>query len=248
MPGHLQKNILLVVSDTAMMYDGNKLLAFDPVLREMKVVEEMFDKIIWLGARTLKMKPSLKPVSSAKVHPVVMPCVSHSGFINILYVLSAYPVFLYQILKHLKYATHVHTRGPSHPALLMILISLLDNKRIYAHKYAGEWTDDNIPFTYRLQRNLLKKVRKPNIRITVSGKNDTDSENVYDLENPCMYEDELRGMNATGAEKDFSGKLRLLFVGNLMPSKGIIPLMQALQSSKLSDRYESIHIVGGGML
>jgi len=231
-----------------MMNENGQVLVFDPVLREMKVVEEMFDKIIWLGARTLHKKPSLKPISSDKVHPVVMPCVSRSGFINILYVLFAYPVFLYHILKHLKEATHVHTRAPSHPAYIMILLSLLDKKRIYAHKYAGEWTDKNIPFTYRLQRNILKRIQQPNIRITVSGKNETDHPNVHNLENPCMYEDELRGMNDTGANKDFSGRLNLLFVGNLMPSKGIIPLMQALQSNKLNSRFEKIHIVGGGRL
>lgn len=248
MPEHLQKNTLLVVSDTAMMNENGQVLVFDPVLREMKVVEEMFDKIIWLGARTLHKKPSLKPINSSKVQPVVMPCVSRPGFINILYVLYAYPVFLLHILKHLKHATHVHTRGPSHPAYIMILISLWDKKRIYAHKYAGEWTDENIPFTYKLQRNILKKILQPNIRITVSGKNETDYPNVHDFENPSMYEDELHKMNEAGVGKDFTGSLKLLFVGNLMPSKGIIPLMQALQSNQLDDRFTEMHIVGGGKL
>jgi len=248
MPGHIPKRTLLVVSDTAMYRDGEQLLVFDPVLRELKVIEDMFDSIIWLGAKTLHKKKSLKPVDSNKIQAEVMPCVSRSGIINVLFVLLAYPVFFIRILKHLKDATHVHTRGPSHPALVMILLSLLDNKRIYAHKYAGEWTEKNIPFTYRLQRSLLKRVRKPNVKVVISGKNEEESVNVHDMENPCIYMHEIDAMNEAGAKKDFTGALRLLFVGNLMPSKGIIPLMQALQSEMLNKRYAEIYIVGGGKL
>lgn len=248
MSGHIPKRTLLVVSDTAMMEEDGKLLVFDPVLREMKVVEEMFDNIVWLGARTLYKKPSLKPILSNKVQTVVLPCVSRRGWLNVLYVVLAYPVILYEVLKHLKHATHVHTRGPSHPAFVAILLSLFDNKRIYAHKYAGEWTMNNIPFTYRLQRGILRRIYKPNIRITISGKNSTNSANVYDLQNPCIYEAELQGMNEIGKSKDFSNGLQLLFVGNLMPSKGIISLMQALAHDNLNNRYTGIYIVGGGKL
>lgn len=248
MSGHIPKRTLLVVSDTAMMEEDGKLLVFDPVLREMKVVEEMFDNIVWLGARTLYKKPSLKPILSNKVQTVVLPCVSRRGWLNVLYVVLAYPVILYEVLKHLKHATHVHTRGPSHPAFVAILLSLFDNKRIYAHKYAGEWTMNNIPFTYRLQRGILRRIHKPNIRITISGKNSTNSANVYDLQNPCIYEAELQGMNEIGKSKDFSNGLQLLFVGNLMPSKGIISLMQALAHDNLNNRYTGIYIVGGGKL
>jgi glycosyltransferase involved in cell wall biosynthesis len=247
-PGDIQKRTLLVVSDTAMYYDAGQLLVFDPVLRELKVVGDMFDNIIWLGARTLHKKATLKPVGSNKIHAEMLPCVSRNGWINIFFVLVAYPVFLFWILKYLPHATHVHTRGPSHPAFLMILLSLLDKKRIYAHKYAGEWTDKNIPFTYRVQRSLLKRVRKPNIKVIISGKNEEESANVHDMQNPCIYGHEIEAMNAAGLQKDFSKELHLLFVGNLMPTKGIMQLLDALQSEKLNTRYTQLHIAGGGRL
>jgi glycosyltransferase involved in cell wall biosynthesis len=248
MPGDIQKNTLLVVSDTAMIEGEEEILVFDPVLREMTVIEDMFDNIIWLGATTLNNKPSLKPVNSSKVKTIMLPCVSRSGFINIFFVLLAYPVILYQVLKYLPVATHVHTRGPSHPAFVAILISLLDKKRIYAHKYAGEWTTNNIPFTYRVQRAILRRIRKNNVRITISGRNSTNHHNVFDLKNPCIYEHELHGMNAAGKAKDFSGDLNLIFVGNMMPSKGILKLLQAIRTGTLSKRYTSLYIVGGGRL
>lgn len=248
MPGDIQKRTLLVVSDTAMYYDEGQLLVFDPVLRELKVIEDMFDNIIWLGARTLHKKGTLKPVDSNKVHAEMLPCVNRNGWINIFFVLLAYPVFLFRILKYLPHATHVHTRAPSHPAFLMILLSLLDKKRIYAHKYAGEWTDKNIPFTYRVQRSLLKRVRKPNIKVIISGKNEEESANVHDMQNPCIYGHEIDAMNAIGLQKDFSKELHLLFVGNLMPSKGIMHLLEALERSELNKRYTQLHIAGGGRL
>lgn len=248
MPADIPKRTLLVVSDTAMYNDSGEILVFDPVLRELKVIEDMFDNIIWLGARTLLKKGSLKPVDSNKITAEIMPCVSRSGWINILFVLLAYPVFLVRILKHLKHATHVHTRAPSHPALLMILLSYLDNKRIYAHKYAGEWTDKNIPFTYRSQRSLLKRVRKPNIKVVISGKNEEESVNIHDMENPCIYEHEIDAMNNAGRAKSFDGDLRLLFVGNLMPTKGILELLEAINGPELNNRYKELYIVGSGKL
>lgn len=248
MPAGIPKRTLLVVSDTAMYDDAGKLLVFDPVLRELKVVQDMFDNIIWLGARTLKKKGTLRRVDNEKIHAEMLPCVSRSGLINIFFVLLAYPVFLFRILKYLPQATHVHTRAPSHPAFLMILLSLLDNKRTYAHKYAGEWTDKNIPLTYRIQRSLLKRVRKPNIKVIISGKNEEESANVHDMQNPCIYAHEINGMNTIGLQKDFSKELKLLFVGNLMPSKGILQLLDALDNEQLNKKITQLQIAGGGRL
>lgn len=248
MSADIPKRTLLVVSDTAMYNDAGQLLVFDPVLRELKVVQDMFDSIVWLGARTLKKKGTLRQVDSEKIHAEMLPCVSRSGLINILFVLLAYPVFLFRIVKYLPQATHVHTRAPSHPAFLMILLSLLDNKRTYAHKYAGEWTDKNIPLTYRIQRSLLKRVRKPNIKVIISGKNEEESVNVHDMQNPCIYAHEINAMNDIGLQKDFSKNLRLLFVGNLMPSKGVLQLLDALNNEQLNKRVTQLHIAGGGRL
>ncbi|HEY9177105.1 MAG TPA: glycosyltransferase family 4 protein [Flavipsychrobacter sp.] len=248
MPADIPKRTLLVVSDTAMYNDAGELLVFDPVLRELKAVQDMFDNIIWLGARTLKKKGTLRHVDSEKIHAEMLPCVSRGGLINIFFVLLAYPVFLFRILKYLPQATHVHTRAPSHPAFLMILLSLLDNKRTYAHKYAGEWTDKNIPLTYRIQRSLLKRVRKPNIKVIISGKNEEESVNVHDMQNPCIYAHEINDMNDIGLQKDFSNELKLLFVGNLMPSKGILQLLDALNNNQLNKRITQLHVAGGGRL
>lgn len=248
MSEHLQKRTLLVVSDTAMFKSGNELLVFDPVLRELNAIEDMFDEIIWLGARSITKKKSLKPINSSKIKVIVLPCISKHGVLNILNVMTAYPVVFYYIMKYIGKATHVHTRAPSHPAWLMILLSLFDGKRIYAHKYAGEWTDKNIPFTYRAQRSILKRVRKRNLKVVISGKNEEESANVHDMENPCIYEQELDAMHSAGSTKNFSGSLKLLFVGNLMPTKGIIELLNALQDSTLCDRYTELTIVGGGAL
>ncbi len=248
MSADIQKRTLLVVSDTAMFHDGQDLLVFNPVLRELNVISDMFDEIIWLGARSLTNKRSMTTIDNDKIKAEMLPCVSRSGWVNVLYVLFAYPVILLRILKYLRQATHVHTRAPSHPAWVMIVLSLLDNKRVYAHKYAGEWTDRNIPFTYRVQRSLLKRVRKPNIKVVISGKNEEESANVHDMENPCMYENELTAMNEATEEKIFSQSLKLLFVGNLIPTKGILELLQALSSNELSSKIESLTIAGGGRL
>lgn len=248
MQGNIPVNTLLVVSDTAMYHQDGKVLVFDPVLRELRAIDDMFQNIIWLGARSLNKKPSLKPIENSRIKAIVMPCVSRTGWKNILYVLAAYPVFIYHLLRHIGKATHVHTRGPSHPAFVAIIFSLFDRKRIYSHKYAGEWTTNNIPLTYRIQRGILRRISNPSIRITISGKNSTNASNVYDLQNPCIYESEISAMNATGFSKKFDGPLTLLFAGNLMPSKGIMELLEALKNPSLDKRYTKLIVAGGGKL
>ena len=244
MSAHLPKRKLLVVSDTALYKRGNSVYGFGPVVRELKELSMLFDEIVWLGCIEQEQLYADTPVDDPKIKCVLMPSVRNNQF-NALHVLFAYPIFLINIFRYLITATHVHTRGPSHPALISILYSFFDNKRIYWHKYAGEWTITNAPYTYRLQRSLLKKLRRKNVRITINGKENNRSANILVFENPAIYKHELNGKKF---EKIFHGKLNILFVGNLTEAKGILKILEAFAVNSISDRFGELIIAGDGEL
>jgi glycosyltransferase involved in cell wall biosynthesis len=247
MPEDIRKNRLLVISDTAIYHNGKTILAFEPVVRELRALEHAFDEIVWLGCRISSKSTALRAVNSEKIKVVAMPGTSHKT-LNALRVLISYPVFLFYILKYLPSATHVHTRAPSHPAILGILFSFFDRRRLYWHKYAGDWITPAAPYTYRLQRRWLKALNYSNIRVTVNGKWQSDPAHVYAFENPCIFEEEQHLATGLAQHKDFSSGLSLLFVGNIDSNKGILELLEAAAQPAFPERFTDLYIIGGGPL
>lgn len=242
MPGDIQKRKLLIVSDSAMYVQGKEVHAYEPVMRELVVLAPMFDEVIWLGSRVNKLSPILTADKPQNLRLVAMPSVRHTSF-NLLKVLAVYPVFVFTILRYLLGATHVHTRGPSHPAFIVLLFSRLFGRKQYWHKYAGDWTSATAPFMYRLQRNLLRGLNNDNARVTVNGRGAGYDKHILSFENPCLYEAERD--NAIRANKDFSDKLNILFVGEFTEAKGIDVLMQVIEDG-LPERIGNIYLVGMG--
>ncbi|RYD59440.1 MAG: glycosyltransferase family 1 protein [Sphingobacteriales bacterium] len=236
-----------MISDTAVCRQGNETLAFEPVVRELSALKGNFSEIIWLGCKVHEDATALKAVDSKKIRVIVMPSVSHKS-LNALRVLLAYPAFVFYILRYLPSATHVHTRAPSHPALLGILLSFLDRKRIYWHKYAGDWVSPDAPYTYRLQRQWLNALRFKNIRVTVNGSWKNAPAHVFAFENPCITEAERKYASLAASSKDFSSSLSLLFVGNINANKGITNLLTAIREHRLDSRFTDLYIVGSGPL
>lgn len=246
MHSDIRKGRLLVISDTAVYNDGGELQAFEPVVREMESIQHLFDEIVWLGCKIDKKSKPVKAPTSSNIKIVQMPTVQRKGIANLFGVLFAYPVFLFYILKYLGRSTHVHTRAPSHPALLGMLVSYIDRGRIYWHKYAGNWKDENLAFTYRLQRTILQKARFKHEKVTVNGKWEGDPEQVYPFENPCIYEEERALSIAKAEQKDFSGNLKVVFVGNVNVAKGVPEIIEAIEQGLIPERVDEIRFVGAG--
>jgi glycosyltransferase involved in cell wall biosynthesis len=244
MPQHLPKRTLLVISDTPLYRGDEGYIAFEPVVRELEVLCSSFDEIVWLGCRVKDKKFAMRKPVNKRIRIVAMPPV-HNGRFNFFYIALYYPVFLLYILKHLSSATHVHTRGPSHPALLGIYLSFMNRSRRYWHKYAGNWIAEGTAASYRLQRSLLKKCA--NAAVTVNGKWKDDPPHIISFENPCLFEKERLDAIAQN-DKDFSADLNLLFVGNLTEAKGVPELISSLKDPHFPHRITNVFLVGDGNL
>lgn len=247
MPRNLSKRKLLIISDTAVRCAAAGSQVYEPAWREIDAISDLFDEIVWLGCNVRKNKTVFITNTNTALHVIVMPSVNRKSW-NAVFVLFAYPVFILQILKHLSSATHVHTRAPSHPAWIAILLSRLDKGRKYWHKYAGNWMSATLPFTYRSQMKALKKATEHHIKITVNGRPGKVNANILSFENPCFSEKERVDALEVARKKDFSGNIKLLFVGGLDDNKGIIQLLDAIADSELPSLFTDLYIIGDGPL
>jgi len=249
MPKNIEKgHRLLVVSDTVFLESKEGRQGYEPVVRELDMIADLFDEIIWLGYGFSQKNTAVITPLSSNIRLVSMPPSGGKGFLSKINIILLYPLYLYYVLKYLAKATHVHSRAPSHPALIAMLISKWDKSRTYWHKYAGNWIEPNPPTSYARQRHILIAINNPKVYGTVNGYWEGQKKHLLSFENPCLYEDERQKAGQLSKNKSFDNKLTIIFVGALSGFKGVIELVEAMELLKYPERFSELIIVGDGEL
>lgn len=241
----------MIVSDTPCMKHDEGFKLFEPTLFEIEQVSKLVEEIRWATYVRDSEEGSLLRVPKAG-NIYIEPLNFKRGGRQIhkkIGVILSLPLQMISLIKKIRTVDVVHSRGPSVPAMLVILFSFFDSKRIYWHKYGGNWSEMNSPVAYRIQRWLLKRLNKPNIRITVNGFWPGLHDGFIALENPCISEsirmDTYRRFNK---KKKFDSKLSLCFVGNLDENKGAYRLLTVLNENPGRWPIEQVTFIGDGPL
>ncbi len=226
---------LLIISDTSMLQatDGSGLVVFEPTLREIESVSDLFGQVVWYGyvGEDQKLGSSRAPRREniqLRLLPTLKGGKSALLKIRILIVL---PFLAWAIFRAMVRGDVIHTRGPSVPAAICIILSsllgLFFRGKIFWHKYAGNWIEKSPPLMYAFQRWMLKRVR--NCHVTVNGTWEEKNSCIHSFENPCFTERELDNANRIAAKKEFHGVLTICFVGHLTEAKGVEELLEAVR-------------------
>lgn len=239
---------LLVVSDASMTRRDGQIQGFEPVVRELDSISNLFDQIIWLGYSQKESKAAMSIPLSANIKLVTMPSSGGTGILAKIQILIYYLIYFIYILRYLPGITHLHSRAPSHPAIIAMWLSKKMNAIICWHKYAGSWNEPNPPKSYAFQRSYLASIHKKNVYGTINGKWPNQEKHLITFENPCLFEAELAKARTIAASKNFDNKLTLLFVGNLSAFKGILQLVEALNLLERKDKFDELFIAGDGIL
>ena len=164
-------------------------------------------------------------------------------FIDKISILTHLPGYLSRILYLIKKNNIIYTRGPSVPALLVILLSFVNKNKIYLHKYAGGWDLEAVPFSYSFQRWLLKKQKRG--YVIVSTTLDNESSFIISLPNPCLKKEEIQAGFLAMQSKVYGNGLRICFVGNCVSSKGIFVVLDTLNI--LADKNKLANCIIAGL-
>lgn len=219
---------LLIVSDTFQYHTNGTRAVFEPTLREVESVADMFDEVLWLGYLQAHANPGhARAPYSKSIVLRSLPVIQGGKFWwHKLRILPGLPVLIWIIARHIRTYDVIHSRGPSVPAFICVVLSFLFKKKIYWHKYAGNWMEPKPPFMYGLQKRILTRAK--HTTVTINGKWDAQPKHIISLENPCFTESEWSLAQEKGLQKTFDHKLVLCFSGLVAESKGILSLLEAL--------------------
>ncbi len=236
---------LSIISDTAVFTKSNgKFCGYEPVVKEIDYFLKEWGQIYWLAYKQSSKKTIYSSELSHKINVNAISPLGGHGFINKLLIFLKYFNLFYQVYKTIKHSNYVHVRAPSHPSICAMLIApFFPNKRFW-FKYAGSWIDQ-APFSYRIQRFLLKKISKNYIYTTVNGKWSNLNENILSFENPCFsqkdYDKSCKDLQINLEKKE----LELIYIGSLSKFKGVHLVINALEQMKFNG-IKSFKIVGQG--
>lgn len=244
----MTKPELLVASDTPCVRQGIEYLLFEPTLLEVEQVSDLFSTVTWVtyvrdepeGGR---LRKALAP--NVLVDPIPYSRGGSTWTAKFRVMLSLLGQFRF-IVSRVRTAGIIHSRGPSVPALLVILMSVFDRKRIYWHKYGGNWNEQGGPLAYQMQRWLLKRLKKTNVHITINGTWPGLHDRFVVFENPCVHEYDRQQSKWQLVAKEFDRDLNLCFVGNLDENKGVVRLLRVLRDNPARWPLQKITIIGEG--
>ena len=236
---------LTIVSDTAIFCDKGKYFAFGPVVREVENFEYLFEEITWIGFNRLDKQNdlSMQEIKSKKINVVFLKNVGGKKVLSFLNIVFNYPAMLYIIIKHIYTAEVVHTRAPSHPAFIAVIVSFFLRKKIWWNKFAGSWNSKTLPFFYKVQKNILIKAK--HTKVTINGFWENQPQHCLSFENPCLTNNDLAAGKISSDNKKFEAPFIFTFVGRLESAKGVDRIIEALQSIPL-DKIAQVHFIGDG--
>jgi glycosyltransferase involved in cell wall biosynthesis len=229
-----------------MFQNATGLYAFGPVVRELEFLAPLFDEITWVGfERTDKEGDlSMKKIESNKIKIVLLKNVGGSGFFWFFKILLQYPKMFFVIVKNVQKANIIHTRAPSHPALIAILISVFMRKnKIWWNKYAGDWGQLNPSLAYKFQREILKLMTYS--KVTINGFWPNQQKHCFSFENPCLTMNDIEVGKQIAKEKVFFPPYTFAFVGRFDDVKGVSILLKALKGIPI-EMIDKIHLIGDG--
>lgn len=236
---------LLIVSDTAVYSKEGKFFAFGPVVDELNSFKHFFEKIVWIGyERNDKYDDlSMKEITSSNVEVIFLKSIGGRNLLSFIEILFYYPIMFFIILNQVFSAQVIHTRAPSHPAFIALIISFFYKKKIWWNKFAGSWQKSTLPFFYKVQRSFLIKAK--HTKVTINGYWKDQPKHCISFENPCLNDDDISNGIQVYNQKSFNNGFVLCFVGRLDEQKGVGTIIKSLKEIKL-DKIERVHFIGDG--
>lgn len=225
--------------------DGT-LVGWGPTITEINHLLDVFDTIYHIAMfHDTEAPASALPYISDRIIFVPLPALGGNTIGAKLQLLWKAPTLLRIIHNTLKKVDWFQFRGPTGIGVYVIPFFTLFVKKSGWFKYAGNWSQENPPLGYRLQRWMLKQQSR---KVTINGRWDNQPKHCLTFENPCLTTENLLEGSQLSKQKSIEGALTYCFVGRLEKPKGVERIIQAIASLPLEEKrlIHEVHLVGEG--
>lgn len=236
----------LLVITHAPHWEDSGLWAYGPYVREMNLWYKHCNEVLVVAPAATTAKTDINSSYSRKdVRLKKIKGISLVSFRESIKTIFKLPLITYTIYAEMRLADHIHLRCPGNIGLIGALVQILFPKTPKTVKYAGNWDPQSKqPWSYRLQKKIVSNTSlSKNLKTLVYGQWEEQSQNILPFFTASYLEkDKVAG------QKDFSGKLRFLFVGTLVTGKRPEYAIKIVQRLRDSGKDVQLDVYGDGIL
>lgn len=234
---------LLIISDTRIQRVGSAIYAFNSVVKELDVFVMLFEKITWIGYdySDIDLDPSLMRIDYPQVQTILLKRSGGNKLIDKVKIIISLPYNSFKLIRHSVNADVIHSRGPSVPMLVALILSFIYRRPKWWFKYANNWNDSNSPFFWGLQKKLM--IASSHSVGTVNGVWPDMPDHIKAFENPCLTK--ITELGKVISFKKIRRGWRIIFVGRIEEKKGYQKIFEVLDNIQ-SYLIESITVIGWG--
>lgn len=239
---------LVIISHTEHYRDQEGIIrGWGATVNEINYLADYWEEIIHVGCLYPELPPpSAMPYSKANITLMPIPPYGGKKWSDKIGILLKIPTIIRQVIKSQKGATEVQLRLPTSMGLFLLPLFrfFLPRKYTLWVKYAGNWSQESPPLSYRLQRGWLKK-NTAQCAVTINGFWPEQPTHCFSFENPCLTVEDIQRGSAIMNHKVFNGSYIFAFVGRLEEAKGVTRIIEALKKIP-TDKIKEVHFVGDG--
>ena len=238
---------LAVISHTPHYFKDGIITGWEPTIREINHLTEIFDEIYHVAPLHKEISPkSSVSYNSNKINFIPLKPYGGESFSDKFSIFSTARYNLNKIRTILEKVDWVQFRAPTAMGLYVLPYLSLKNKPKKWVKYAGNWQMKNPPISYRFQKWWLEK-NFMGSKVTINGQWKYQKPHILNFQNPCIDENELNKAKEIALKKDFDNKLTICFAGTLTQNKGVGILMEALGKINDKKNIKEVILAGDGI-
>lgn len=243
----MKRKKLVVISHTEHYIDDGVVKGWGPTINEINYLADFWQEVVHVGCLyTQQPPPSSFQYAKSNIKFIPIPPYGGTSFSDKLGILFKIPKIIRQVVRAQRGASEVQLRLPTSMGLFLLPLFRFFLARRYTLwvKYAGNWSQENPPLSYRIQRMWLKR-NWANCSVTLNGFWPNQEKHCYSFENPSLTEVDIKRGEAVASAKNFSDAFLFSFIGRLEDPKGVTRILEALKSVPI-DKIDHVHFVGDG--
>jgi glycosyltransferase involved in cell wall biosynthesis len=244
----MKRKKLVILSHTEHFYNKNdEIVGWGSTINEINFLADYWDEVCHVGCLyNEQAKPSSLPYTKNNIKFIPIPSFGGKRIIDKISIVLIIPKVIFQVIKTVRGASEVQLRLPTSIGLFLLPLFSFFIPRTFTFwvKYAGNWEQENPPFSYRLQRWWLKK-NLTKCKVTINGFWKNQDDHCLSFENPCLTEKDVERGNDNINLKNYNQPFVFTFVGRLEESKGVDTIIEAFKNIPV-EQISVINFIGNG--